>query len=170
MANPFMGLPKVALAGVGLPWIGRVVPNSLEAEALRTETRNGYSYVLDDLNRPTRIEGNLLSNSAQGRSAQAQLQAGGEFRLSTDEGGHFVGRRFDGPLDDFNHFAQDMNFNRGAYKRLENTWQRALDSNQSVYIDITPSYPGPSADLLDVFYKINDVPYMKSFINRQGGK
>lgn len=144
----------------------------MEAAALRTEVRNGYSYTLDDLNRQTRIEGNLLSNPAQSRNARAQLQAGGEFRLSTDEGGHFVGRRFDGPLDDFNHFAQDMNFNRGAYKRLENTWQRALDNGQSVYIDIKPSYPGASLrpESLDVLYKIDDVPYTKSFFNRQGGK
>ena len=95
--------------------------------ALRTEVRNGYTYTLDETGRTTHVEGELVSNPAQGRNAAAQLEAGGADRLPTDEGGHFVARRFDGPLEAFNHFAQDMNLNRGAYKSLENTWQRALD-------------------------------------------
>ncbi|WP_420998490.1 DNA/RNA non-specific endonuclease [Cupriavidus sp. 30B13] len=140
--------------------------------APRVETRNGYTYSLDDLGRATRIEGELSSNPAQGRSPQAQLNAGGSYRLPGDEGGHFIGRRFDGPLEDFNHFAQDMNFNRGAYKSLENSWQRALDVGKSVYFDIKPSYTGPSLrpGSLDVFYKIDDVPYRKTFMNRPGGQ
>jgi hypothetical protein len=47
--------------------------------------------------------------------------------LTTDEGGHYIGRRFNGPTDEFNHFAQDISFNRGEYKRLENKWHRALN-------------------------------------------
>lgn len=103
---------------------------------------------------------------------RTQLDAGGEFRLSTDEGEHFVGRRFDGPLDDFNYFAQDMNFNRGAYKTLENSWQRALDNGQSVYIDIKPTYQGSSLrpSPLEVNHTIDGIPYQTVFKNRPGGK
>lgn len=142
------------------------------ANALRVEVRNGYSYTLDDLNRATRIEGDLVSNPLQGRNVQAQLQAGGIDRLATDEGGHFIGRRFDGPLDDFNHFAQDMNFNRGAYKSLENSWQRALDNGSSVYVDISNNYLENSLrpHSLDIRYTIDGVPYQKSFFNRVGGR
>jgi len=149
-----------------------VSKNGVAKNSSRVEIRNGYTYTIDDLNRPTKIEGKLVSNPAQGRSASAQLRAGGEYRLATDEGGHYVGRRFDGPLDDFNHFAQDMNFNRGEYKSLENTWQRALDSGKSVTVDIQPIYPENSLrpSELDVYYTIDDMPYLKTFINRRGGK
>jgi len=137
----------------------------------RVEARKSYTYTIDELNRTTKIEGKLVSNPAQGRSASAQLRAGGEYRLATDEGGHYVGHRFDGPRDDFNHFAQDMNFNRGEYKSLENTWKRAIDSGKSVSIDIQPTYPANSLrpSELDVYYTIGDMPYLKTFINRSGG-
>jgi hypothetical protein len=138
---------------------------------LRTEVRNGYTYTIDGEGRTTEVEGELTANPAQGRNPKAQLAAGGDDRLPTDEGGHFVGRRFDGPMDDFNHFAQDMNLNRGAYKSLENSWQRALDKGQSVSVDITAHYPGNSLrpSSLDVTYTIDGVPYQKSFLNRPGG-
>jgi len=137
-----------------------------------TETRNGYEYTFDEQGRVAHVEGDLDSNPAQGRNTKAQLSAGGDDRLPTDEGGHFVGRRFDGPTDDFNHFAQDMNFNRGAYKSLENSWQRALDNGSEVHVDITPNYSGDSLrlDSLDVNYTIDGVPYQKTFINQPGGQ
>jgi hypothetical protein len=149
-----------------------VTKNEIEKNAYHVETRNGYIYTIDNLDRTTRIEGKLVSNPSQGRSASAQLRAGGEYRLATDEGGHYVGRRFDGPLDDFNHFAQDMNFNRGEYKSLENTWQRALDSGKSVTVDIQPTYPLNSLrpSDLDIYYTIDEKPYLKTFINRRGGR
>ena len=133
-------------------------------------TVNGYTYSIE-IRRVTRIEGKLMSNLAQGRNASAQLQAGGADRLETDEGGHFVARRFDGPTDALNHFAQDENFNRGAYKALENTWQRALDAGSSVTIDISPSYTGNSMRpvSITVIYRINDAPIVKVFSNRPGG-
>ncbi len=139
---------------------------------LRTELRNGYTYTFDGMGRVTRIEGDLVSNAAQGRSAAAQRRAGGTDRLVTDEGGHFIGRRFNGPLDDFNHFAQDMNFNRSAYKSMENDWQRALDRGASVNVEITPHYTGSSLrpSSLGIFYTIDGVPFPRSFVNRPGGR
>ena len=145
---------------------------SSAGRALKVEVRNGYSYTLDEAGRTTRVEGQLVSNPAQVRNARAQLDAGGEFRLPTDEGGHFVGRRFDGPLDDFNHFSQNMNLNRGAYKALENSWQRALDKGQSVYIELKPTYPGNSLrpSVLEVNHTIDGVLYQTVFKNRLGEK
>ncbi|MBP1202853.1 hypothetical protein JOD97_000867 [Duganella sp. 1411] len=138
----------------------------------KTEIRNGYKYTLDSKERVTRVEGTLVSNPAQKRNTKAQLGAGGKDRLSTDEGGHFVGRRFDGPLDDFNHFAQNMNLNRGEYKVLENRWQKALENGKEVLIDIKPSYLGDSIrpEKLDIIYKIDGIPFSKSFKNIPGGK
>lgn len=138
----------------------------------RTEVRNGYTYTLDEQGRTTHVEGDLVSNPQQGRNAAAQRQAGGPDRLATDEGGHIVARRFDGPLDALNHFAQDANFNRGAYKSLENELQRTLDKGSSVHIDVKAHYPGGSLrpNSIDVTYTIDGIPYEKTFLNRPGGK
>ncbi len=64
-----------------------------------------------------------------------------------------------------------MNLNRGAYKSLENSWQRALDNGSSVNVNINPSYTGSSLrpGSLDVTYTIDGVPYQKTFLNRPGG-
>jgi predicted ribonuclease toxin of YeeF-YezG toxin-antitoxin module len=140
--------------------------------AAKTEVRNGYKYSLDEKDRVVRVEGKLVSNPAQTRNTKAQLNAGGKDRLSTDEGGHFVGRRFDGPVDEMNHFAQNMNLNRGEYKALENRWQKALESGKEVMVDIKPSYIGDSIrpEKLDIIYKIDGIPFIKSFKNVPGGK
>jgi hypothetical protein len=139
--------------------------------AVRVEMRNGYTYTLDAEGRVTDVEGDLTSNPSQGRNPRAQLEAGGVDRLPTDEGGHFVGRRFNGPLDAFNHFAQNMNFNRGAYKSLENRWQDAIEGGEAVHIEIVPHYPGGSLrpDSLEVNYKIGGIPRQQVFTNRPGG-
>jgi hypothetical protein len=123
----------------------------------RVTIGSGYIYHLDESGRVSRVEGQLVSNPSQGRNRKAQLGAGGDDRLGTDEGGHFVGRRFDGPTDDFNHFAQNQNFNRGEYKKLENKWQAALEDGKSVYVHIEPSYPEGSSrpDYLEIRYTID---------------
>ena len=109
-----------------------------------TRVANGYSFQLDKLGRVTKAEGDIKLNKSQGRNSKAQTEAGGADRLSTDQGGHYVGRRFDGPTEAFNHFAQDRNFNNSAYKRLENSWQKLLENGHSVRVEIVPTYVGQS--------------------------
>jgi large repetitive protein len=109
-----------------------------------TRVRNGYTYHLDDAGRVLKVEGDLTLNKAQGRNTTAQRNAGGADRLPTDQGGHYIGRRFNGPTDDFNHFAQNANFNNSAYRRLENSWETSLSQGRSVRVRIEPSYNGGS--------------------------
>jgi hypothetical protein len=92
--------------------------------------------------------------------------------LADDQGGHFIGRRFNGPLDDFNHFAQNGNFNMDSYRTLENSWDAALQQNLPVRVQIRPSYVGDSLrpDALHVRYLVDDFPSEKFFYNRPGGK
>jgi hypothetical protein len=93
--------------------------------------------------------------------------------LPTDQGGHYIGRRFDGPMDDFNHFAQNGNFNNSAYKKLENSWQKALENGQSVKVEIVPSYTGTSLrpDSITVRQWIGDVEKAPiTYGNNYGGK
>ncbi|WP_162249896.1 DNA/RNA non-specific endonuclease [Massilia sp. Root351] len=141
--------------------------------ATKVEIRNGYEYTLDEAGRVGRIKGKLKSNPAQSRNTQAQLKAGGGTdRLKTDEGGHFIGRRFDGPTDELNHFAQDMNLNRSAYKVMENEWDRALKAGKEVIVDIKPKYVGDSLrpSTLRINYSIDGVPSQANFRNVRGGK
>jgi hypothetical protein len=53
------------------------------------------------------------------RSRTSQANAGGAERRASDDGGHYVAARFNGPAEAFNHFARDANFNRGRYRLLE---------------------------------------------------
>lgn len=135
-------------------------------------SRNGYRYTLDSHGRPTKIEGQLVLNPSQGRDRSVQLAAGGKDRKPSDVGGHYVARRFNGPLDDFNHFAQDGDFNNGSYKALENKWQKALDSGKSVYVLVKPAYPGDSLrpSTLEIVYKIDNQPVSVDLVNGPGGK
>jgi hypothetical protein len=125
----------------------------------------------DALNRASQIKGTLALNLAQKRNAVAQRTAGGLNRLLTDEGGHFIGRRFNGPMDQFNHFAQDMNLNREVYKALENQWHSALKRGSAVEVEITPKYADKSLrpHTVDMKYTIDGIEHNKSFINRPGG-
>lgn len=148
---------------------GAVLPSSRTS---RIVDRNGYRYTLDRTGRPTRIEGSLVLNRGQGRNLPAQLAAGGRDRLATDVGGHYVGRRFNGPLDDFNHFAQDGNFNNGRYRTLENRWQRALDSGAQVHVLIKPDYPEGSMrpSRLHIVYSVDGAVYQENLRNAPAGR
>lgn len=94
-----------------------------------TFNRNGYDFAVDAHARTRRVSGELrLQEHARSRSAQRN--AGKPDRRLTDEGGHFIAARFNGPRDWFNHFAQDRNFNRSAYQSLENEWARTIGSGK----------------------------------------
>lgn len=151
-----------------------VVPEVAEDTSTWTqEVRNGYAYSLDQQQRPRRIQGRLVSNAAQTRNSAAQLAAGGHDRKTTDEGGHFIARRFNGPTEACNHFAQDRNFNRSKFKALENLWQRALDKQQQVVLDFKEiRYPQGSMrpSELRIDYTIDGVPYKVVFKNAPAPK
>ena len=152
--------------------LGAVAPGRTKT---RVVDRNGYRFTFDNrdrLDRPTKIEGPLVRNPSQGRDNAAQLMAGGKDRKPTDVGGHYVGRRFNGPLDDFNHFAQDGDFNNRTYRALENKWQKALDAGKPVYVVIKPVYPKDSLrpSELQVIYTIDGQPYPRRFVNGPGGQ
>lgn len=131
---------------------------------------NGYDFKLNDFGRPEDMWGTVTRNNAQGRSRRHQAEAGGKDRLPTDEGGHFWARRFNGPKEAFNHFAQDMKFNRGAWRRMENEWDAADRAGKTVWVRITPRYHGRSMRPYEVKveYRINGVPKRVTFPNGGG--
>src|SRR3546814_19055716 len=77
-------------------------------------------------------------------SRRNQRSAGGADRRATDDGGHYIAARFNGPSDAFNHFAQDANFNRGTYRAMEDAWAASVRAGHRVMVDIVPHYDGLS--------------------------
>lgn len=133
--------------------------------------KNGYAFTLDASDRTRRAKGELHVSPAP-RSTTNQLRAGGADRLHLDDGGHFIASRFNGPKDAFNHFAQNRNFNRGAYRTLEETWAKELKAGKHVSVDITASYQGNSRRPYKLFVRwtINGYTRNRNFKNALGGK
>lgn len=63
-------------------------------------------------------------------------------RRTSDDGGHYIAARFNGPTEAFNHFAQDGNFNLGGYRLLEDEWARDKRAGRAVMVKIVPQFGG----------------------------
>lgn len=123
-------------------------PPSLQSQILdanwRKETRGTYNYRIDIIERPREAFGQVVEGKVK-RSPTNQIRAGGADRRPTDEGGHYIANRFNGPSDAFNHFAQDRNFNRSAYSAMENAWAKHIRDGRKVFVRIKPHYIGTSS-------------------------
>ena len=147
-------------------------PSAAPFEIDHTIRSHGYSFDMDKAGRTRRASGDLHLSPAQARSRSAQAAAGGSHRKPADDGGHYIAARFDGPTEKFNHFAQDRNFNRGAYRKIENDWAKDLAHGRKVFVRITPGYSGGShrPDTILVFWTVDGVEFRKNLMNRQEGK
>ncbi|HUD90624.1 DNA/RNA non-specific endonuclease [Sphingobium sp.] len=146
--NKFLGLAHYMDAHGGKLPPDAANPPSLESQILdanwKRETRNGYDFHIDIVARNRRTFGQLSLAAAPIRSRRNQAQAGKPDRRASDDGGHFIAARFNGPRDSFNHFAQDANFNRGSYRAMEDGWAKELRAGHKVFVDIEPLYHGAS--------------------------
>ncbi|MFB9047965.1 DNA/RNA non-specific endonuclease [Sphingobium indicum] len=135
------------------------------------ESKNGYDFYMDMLARVKKVHGQLFLGPTTARSRFNQIQAGKPDRRSGDDGGHFIAARFNGPNDNFNHFAQDANFNRSAYKALENSWANDLRAGKKVFVDIIPQYAGTSRRpyRLTVTWYVNGERNLRNFPNEPRG-
>lgn len=129
------------------------------ASSLHLIVRNGYEYRIDDTGRTRWVSGSLAlaDRPVRSRTAQAQAQADGADRRTTDDGGHYIAARFNGPTDAFNRFAQDANFNRGEYRLLEDQWAREKRAKRKVIVKIAPSFDGASKRpaMINIWFTIN---------------
>lgn len=123
-------------------------PPSLQSQILDSNWRvvkaNGYRFHIDIIDRMRFSDGYLSRTSTPLRSRRNQLRAGGADRRSTDDGGHFWAARFNGPREAFNHFAQDANFNRGAYRAMEDGWDKLVLAKRKVFVSMRPYFAGTS--------------------------
>ena len=159
---------------------GRLPPNPAVAPTLaeqlnsdwRSLRKNGYDFRVDIIDRTRRISGELSVASSMQRSRRIQAQAGGPDRLPTDDGGHFIAARFNGPRNSFNHFAQNASFNRGAYRVIEDSWARDIKSGRRVFVDIIPRYEDTSnrPSRLTVIWYVDGERNRQDFPNARKGK
>ncbi|MEW6704704.1 MAG: DNA/RNA non-specific endonuclease [Pseudomonadota bacterium] len=150
--------------GAGAPRLLQRLPNgSVQAK--------GYTYAFDGLGRVETTRGTLTLEQGV-RDPRLQREAGGADRRTTDDGGHIVGHRFNPPSEEFNLFAQDANFNRGAYRQLENEWAIALRDRRTVKVEWKFEYSGSSVrpDSLKVNYWVDGKPHERVFNNARGGR
>ncbi|WP_037487873.1 LysM peptidoglycan-binding domain-containing protein [Sphingobium indicum] len=151
-------------------------PPSLESQILdtnwRKETKNGYDFHIDVIARPRKIFANLSNGPKASRSRRNQASAGKPDRLASDDGGHFIAARFNGPGDSVNHFAQDRNFNRGAYRAMEDGWAKELRVGKKVIVDIVPHYEGISKRpySLTVTWYVDGKKRVREFANETKGQ
>ncbi len=140
-------------------------------ETFRRVTKNGYEFELDSGEQMRRASGTLTMGTEK-RNLRGQRVAGGSDRRSTDDGGHYIARRFNGPPDDFNLFPQDANFNRGTYRLLEEQWARAKRAGKKVEIEIVPGFEAGSTRPyeVDVTFWINGRRESIKFPNEKSEK
>lgn len=134
--------------------------------------KNGYSFRVDIIKRTRWIDGDISLNLDPRRAKRLQKQAGGADRRSTDDGGHFIAPRFNGPRDWFNHFAQDLSFNRGAYRVIEDQWARHRKAGQRVSVSIIAHYAGTSVrpNGITVRWSVDGKQFRQTFRNERKGK
>jgi len=122
-----------------------------------------------EMGRTRRVSGALVVAGKQVRSRTVQEQAGGVERQPSDDGGHYVAARFNGPTDAFNHFAQNANFNRGSYRVLEDEWAREKRTGRAVTVRIVPHFDGGSVrpSVIDVWWRVDGEEKSAKFPNGQ---
>jgi hypothetical protein len=147
------------------------IQTQIEAAGVRTVTSNSYDFDVDMLDRPRRIAAQLQLKTEH-RSRRQQGDAGKPDRRHSDDGGHYIAARFNGPRERFNHFAQDRNFNRGAYRAIEDKWAAALKAEKKVFVEIIPQYEGLSRRpyKLIVKWTIDGQEAFADFTNEQQGQ
>ncbi len=174
--NKFLGLAAYMDAHGGkLPPHPANPPSIIEQildSKWRRETRNAYDFHIDPIERSRKIFGQMSLAGKPARSRSAQANAGKPDRRTDDDGGHFIAARFNGPSDGFNHFAQNANFNRGAYRVMEDGWARDLRAGRKLFVVIEPFYGGASKrpNRVIVTWTIDGKEYSRDFSNEAKGK
>ena len=147
-------------------------PAAASEAPFRAVLRNGYTYQIDSRERTRRVSGALTVADAPVRSRASQRQAGGAERRTSDDGGHYIAARFNGPTEAFNHFAQDANVNRGGYRVLEDEWARDKRAGRAVAVKIVPRFDGASVrpSVIDVWWTVDGKEKSLKFPNERSEK
>lgn len=150
---------------------GTVYLKDGELEPNTTYELNGNTYTTDEQGRIIRCEATPERSPENPRDVNAQLQAGGEDRRPSDQGGHIVGRDLNGDGGAGNLVAMDSKINQSDYKRMENDIKAALDEGKDVTVTTDISYPGESKrpDTITVTVTADGVKTVYKFDNNLDG-
>ncbi len=106
---------------------------------------NSAKWTVDAHGRPISVEA-VLENTYSSKRGKAetnlQRKVGDEARLPDDEGGHLIGHRFMSDQGEKILFPQNMNFNRSAYKTMENEWADWTEAGFEVRLKVRLNPPG----------------------------
>lgn len=150
---------------------GTVYLKDGELEPNTTYELNGNTYTTDEQGRIIRCEATPERSPENPRDVNAQLQAGGEDRHPSDQGGHIVGRDLNGDGGAGNLVAMDSKINQSDYKRMENDIKVALDEGKDVSVTTDISYAGDSKrpDTITVTVTADGVKTVYKFDNNLDG-
>ena len=143
---------------------GKLLPNS-------TYVLNRNIYTTDANSRIIRCEATPQRSPENPRDINAQLQAGGEDRHLSDQGGHIIARDLNGDGGAGNLVAMDSKINQSDYKRMENDIKAALDEGKDVTVTTDISYSGDSKrpDTMTVTVTADEVKTVYKFDNNLDG-
>jgi hypothetical protein len=130
---------------------------------------NGYKFSTDPIGRVTAVEGQLTLAKAE-RNGYQQSKTG-KSGAAGDEGGHLIASIFNGPGEAVNLKAMNGNFNKSAFRTLENTLADALKKGEKVEvkIDVVHLNDDKRPDGFRVKYTIDGITDRATFRNQAGG-
>jgi hypothetical protein len=148
-------------------------PPSLQSQILdanwRQEIRGSYNFYIDPGMRFRQVFGVITLAEVPKRSRKSQREVAE--RRPGDDGGHYIAARFNGPTDWFNHFAQDLKINRGAYRVMEDGWYKDAAAGRRVFVSIEAFYAGASRrpSHIQVIWSVDGKERFRSFPNEAKG-
>lgn len=140
----------------------------------RYELPNGDSVTTDSQGRVIeKVFTPELTDEKRTPEDNAKTQAVGKEGREDDDGGHIQAHRLGGSSERTNLFPQNSNFNRGAYKVMENQIAKALEEGKDVgkvtvkltYDDNNTTRPST----VEVSYTIDGKPTVQTYKNEAGG-
>ena len=124
--------------------MSRSITKDLNNPNLFNEFKEG-KYEYTSIDKSKNAFGCLTLSNESSRNPIAQKRVDSDNRRffahewGKDEGGHLIGTRFGGSSEEENLFAQNINMNRSAYKKLENKWAEHLKKGDKVFVNIESS-------------------------------
>jgi filamentous hemagglutinin len=130
---------------------------------------NNYLYKTDNLGRIKSVEGDIILSKAD--RAKYQQSKVGKSGNAGDEGGHLIASIFNGPGEKLNLVPMNGNFNKGAWKAMENKLADAAAAGKRVEVKIEVKYSADGSRPADmrVIALTDGKPKIYSFHNAPGG-
>ena len=102
-----------------------------------------HRYTTDNLGRTTNVKTKISEKDLDTgiRNCYQQGKAGA-CGLPDDEGGHLVATKIGGPGEKINLVPQNMNLNRGEWKKMENEWAKRAANGENIEVEIEIIYDG----------------------------